>query len=318
MKSVERILLVSLSNIGDAILTTPVLEVLHRHWPQARLTLLVGPRAVALFERDPRVAEVIPYEKQMTALKRLQWLYRLRAARYDVVVDLRNSLLPYWMGARLTSPFFRPAPRHVHRSQVHLDLVRRMGIDCNGASMHLYAGPEDEAEIDHRLAAIPAGAPVIAVAPGARSHIKRWRADYFARVCDRLIEQSAAQIILVGDSQDHPIAQEVIQKMHHPVLDWTGRTSLREMVALFKRTSLVLTNDSACLHIAAAVGAPLVAIFGPTDPVKYGPVNPRDEVVRLGLVCSPCEQALCAYEHECMNLLEVREVLSAVKRRLAQ
>ncbi|MBI4313538.1 MAG: lipopolysaccharide heptosyltransferase II [Candidatus Omnitrophica bacterium] len=315
---VNRILLISLSNIGDAVLTTPVLEALHRRWPQAKLTLMVGPRAVPLFERDPRVSEIIPYEKRMPPAKRLGWLARLRAGRYDVAVDLRNSLLPFWTGAPVKTQFFRPAPRRLHRSEAHLDALRRIGLDCENVPMRLYAAPEEQAAVAQRLRQATGENLTIAVAPGARSHLKRWKADGFARVCDLLSEELKASIVLVGDAEDRPTALAVKSRMRHVALDWTGETSLRELAALFERVALVITNDSACLHIAAAAAAPLVSIFGPTDPVKYGPVSPLDEVVRLALVCGPCEKALCIYGHECMNQLEVREVLAAARRRLAK
>lgn len=302
MKAPRRILLVSLTNIGDAILTTPVLEALHRHWPSAAITLVVGPRAVSLFERDPRVAEVVAHEKDASWIDRVRLIWRLRPSRFDRVVNVRHGWLPR-----------RPG----HRVLQHLEVIRRWGIPTEGLGPSVHVTPEDTAAADRWLSQITPGAPLVAVAPGARSHLKRWTTAGFAAVCDALIRERGAQILFVGDAADQPIVHEVRAKMAYPSLDMTGRTTLRQLAALFARMSLVVTNDSACLHLAGASGAPVVAVFGPTDPVKYGPRGAGDAVVRLGLICSPCERALCPYGHECLQTLSPGAVLAAAKRALS-
>ncbi|MBI4227368.1 MAG: glycosyltransferase family 9 protein [Candidatus Omnitrophica bacterium] len=345
-----RILLISLSNIGDVILTTPVLEALARRWPAAAITVIAGPRAAPLFERDPRVAAVIPYDKTAPVIEKLRLLWRLYRVRFDRVVNLRHGVLPRAGG---------------HRVAQHLAVIRRMGIPADGIEPSLVVGPEDERAVDQWLSPLilpsprwgegtdegnhttpspPRGEgtgegkrpPLVAIAPGARSHLKRWPAAGFAAVCDAMIQEFGAQIVLVGDADDRPIAEAVIAAlrpsprsspptgermtgeggesgMRGRVVNLTGRTTLRQLAALFRRASLVLTNDSACLHLAGAVRTPVVAVFGPTDPVKYGPRGPRDAVVRLGQVCSPCEQALSPYGHECLQTLPARDVLAAVR-----
>jgi lipopolysaccharide heptosyltransferase II len=161
------------------------------------------------------------------------------------------------------------------------------------------------------------GHPLVVMAPGARSHLKRWPAARFSEVADRLIQEKQVQVVLVGEEAERPIAQEVAASMRHPVVDLCGRTTLAELAALLKRAALVVTNDSACLHAADAMGAPTVAIFGPTDERKYGPRNVASVVVRRSLVCAPCELALCPYNHECMQWLTTDEVYTAAERILS-
>ena len=191
-----------------------------------------------------------------------------------------------------------------------------MGIPVEGLGPCITVGPEDEQAVDRWLAAAPPGAPLVAIAPGARSHLKRWPAPGFAAVADALVRERGAQVLLVGDAEDRPTAEQVAAAMQYAPMNLAGRTTLRQLAALFRRMALVLTNDSACLHVAGAVGTPVVALFGPTDPVKYGPTGPRDSVVRLGLVCSPCERALCPYGHECLQWLPPRDVLAAARNAL--
>ena len=314
---VRRVLVISLSNIGDVVLTTPVVEAVHRHWPAAALTVLVGPRAAPLFERDPRVAQVMPYEKRDVLGSQLALIAALRRQRFDVVVDLRHGLLPWLIGARSRSALWRSSADGVsHRTVVHLEVVRRMGIPVDGVRPQLFTGPEDDAAVAQWLADIPSGVLLVAVAPGARSHLKRWTPEGFAHVCDAVIREFGAQVLLVGDQKDQAIADQVVAAMQRQPMNLTGRTTLRQLVALFRRLSLVVTNDSACLHLAVAAGTPVVALFGPTDPRKYGPTGPRDQVVRLGLVCAPCELALCPYGHECLQWLPAHNVLAAIRRLL--
>jgi len=314
----SRILLISLSNIGDAILTTPALDALARRWPSAAITVLAGPRAVPLFERDPRVAQVWSFEKTASLAAWWRLFLASRRERFDLVVDLRQSLLPWLVGARRRSPFVRRVPAGVHRAQTHLDVVRRLGVPVEGVGPRVVVGPEDERAVDGWLAALPSGAPVVAIAPGARSHLKRWTVPGFAAVADAVAREPGAQVLLVGNAEDRPIAEQVAAAMQYAPVNLTGRTTLRQLAALFRRVSLVLTNDSACLHLACAVGTPVVALFGPTDPIKYGPTGPRDAVVRLDLVCSPCERALCPYGHECLQWLPARAVLAAVRNVLGK
>ena len=315
--AVRRILLISLSNVGDAILTTPVLEALHRRWASAEITVLVGPRAVSLFERDPRVAQVMAYDKHLPWFRKLVLVQRLRQRRFDLVVDLRHSVLPLLIGARHRSPFLRTGFGVPHRRHVHLALLERMGIPTDGVAPKVFSGPEDEARAAEWLAGLPSDRPWIAVAPGARSHLKRWPVEGVAAVCDALAEEERAHVIFVGDQDDRAIAEQIARRMRQKPMDLTGRTTLRELAAIFQRMQLVLTNDSACLHLAVATRVPVVAVFGPTDPRKYGPTGPRDRVVRLDLVCAPCERALCPYGHECLQWLPARDVLLAVRRVLA-
>lgn len=308
----SRILLISLSNIGDAVLTTPVLEALHRQWPSAQITVLVGPRAVALFERDPRVARVRPYQGVRSVGSFVRWVLALRRERFDLVVDLRHSLLPLALGARRRTPLL-PRRDGGHRTTAHLAVIQRLGVPVEGAAPRVWVAPEDEVVVADWLAVAPSEQPLLVVAPGSRSHLKRWPAERFAGVCDALIAGQGARVVVVGDGEDAPIAQSLIRAMRHPALDLAGRTTLRQLAALVRRARLVLTNDNAVLHLAGAMATPVVAVFGPTDPVKYGPTGPGDAVVRLGLVCSPCERALCPYGHECLQWLPAREVLAAAR-----
>jgi ADP-heptose:LPS heptosyltransferase len=154
---------------------------------------------------------------------------------------------------------------------------------------------------------------MIAVAAGAKSHTKRWMREEFIKVCGRLTMEENFKVILVGDDNDKGINREIATSGVKEVYDVTGRTTLRELAYLLSLCKLIITNDSAPLHIASAVGIASVAIFGPTDPKKYGPIYPNSIVVRTDIKCSPCEKALCRFEWDCMKGISADEVFNAAK-----
>ncbi len=153
----------------------------------------------------------------------------------------------------------------------------------------------------------------VIICPGARSHIKRWVAEGFARVADRLIAEAHAQVVFSGEPDEEPVINAIRELMNHPAHSAVGLTTVRQLGALMRRAALVITNDSASLHLASAVHVPTVAIFGPTDERKYGPTSPHSRTIRRRLFCAPCEQPLCRYSHECMRFVSPNEVFAAAK-----
>ena len=307
-----KILVISLSNLGDALLTYPALHALWQSYPDGEFHFLVSPRTRELFEGDPRVNQIWIWEKKASILKQILLLARFSQIGFDLVVDFRNSLIPFFIPGAKRAPLLRRPPSNgVHRAQAHLDLVTALGIPPSSGRMSLPFGPKEEAQIQVWL---EAGRRPVVMVPGARSHLKRWGAEKFAEVADRLIERDQAQILLVGEEQERPIAEEVKRRMRHSATDLVGRTSIRELAALLTRVSLLVTNDSACLHAAEVMEVPVVALFGPTDEKKYGPRNPRSVVIRRQLVCAPCERALCPYDHECMKWVTGDEVYAAAAK----
>lgn len=304
-----KILVIELSNVGDAILTFPALQRLRSAYPASELHLLASPRTQELFASDPRVKRVWLWQKRASPWRQLALIGRLFKERFDLVVDFRNSLIPLLLLTRRTPFIRRDLPLGVHRIDQHLLLLDALKIPSSDGGPPLWVRLDGERRGDQKL---EAGRRKVVMAPGSRSHLKRWPADRFALVADRLIDRLEVQVLFVGDEEDRPVVQAVLKSMRHRAADLSGKTTLHELFSLLKKVDLVVTNDSACLHAAEAMGAPTVAIFGPTDEAKYGPRNSRSAVVRRKLVCAPCERALCPYGHECMQSLGVEEVYEAV------
>ncbi len=312
MGTAVKILVITLSNLGDTLLSYPALTALWYATPQAELHVLASPRNKELFIVNPRVKRVWVWDKQAGIWQHLLMTLDLVLERYNLVVDFRNTLIPLLMPwARRTPVFFRPKPGNRHRADAHLELVTRLGIRPYEARIQLPFDQREERKVETWLES--ARTPVVMV-PGARSHLKRWGAEKFAEVADRLIERHNAQVLLAGEEQERPIADQMIAAMRHKATDLVGKTTVRQMADLMSHAKLVVTNDNACLHMASLAGAPTVAIFGPTDERKYGPRAPGSVVVRRTLVCAPCELALCPYTHGCMNWITADEVYAAAAR----
>ena len=321
-------LIIGPSNIGDAILMSGVVETLHRAHPGAHLTLVVGARATAVFRDDPRVHTLVDASLFDTLLGRLKLAVALWRYQPQAVVDLRHTLYPLLLQPLSAWRYLRrppPTMRHMrdrHRWELSAQLAS--GSRGNGAVAHaepmqsLWFSEKDAAHVDGLMKRwrLDGGSRIAVIAPGARSHIKRWTAEGFARVADRLIHEAAAHVIFSGEPEEEPIVEEILGMMRHRAVSAVGLVTVRQLGLLMRRAALVITNDSAALHLASAVQAPTLALFGPTDETKYGPTSPRRRVLRRRLFCAPCQQASCRFHHECMRFISADEVYSAAKELL--
>ena len=276
---VDRILLVSLSNIGDVVMTFPVVDALGAFFPRARLDVVVGPKAAAFFSGNPHIARTIPFDKHMSWRQALAWLAAMRRSRYDLVVDLRNSSLPFLLRARtVTRPAFSSAPMHM--KDKHLT---RLGFILEGLKppyprRALVLSQDDRQAVNGYLGGCR---DYVAVAPGAADERKRWGEGGFARLIEYFHGRGKA-VVLVGDGQDAAIARRLMTTNPGGVLDLCGKTSLVALAGVLEGAALALTNDSGIMHLASYLDRPIVALFGPTDPFYYGPWSSAGAVVRRG------------------------------------
>ena len=313
-EEVKKILIITLSNIGDVVLTLPVLGVLKREFPRAEITVMVGANAKELFEAEPAVSRTVIYDKKARFSKKIELGLMLRRRGFDLVVDLRNSLFPLLIGARHNTPLFvKRAGAHMHRKDKHLKRIAAMGIPVDNPPFSVSIARDDKLHVHsllNQLGILPDD-DLVAVAPGAKSHIKRWTTAGFIKVCDRLNKELGLKVLLIGDDSDRPINEQIRARGLRGAYDLSGRTSLRELAYLLSLCKLLITNDSAPLHIGSAVGIPTIAIFGPTDYKKYGPLSANSILVRKPLNCSPCQKALCRFNLECMKQVSVEEIFIA-------
>jgi ADP-heptose:LPS heptosyltransferase len=312
---IRRILVITLSNIGDIILTTPVIRALSKEFPVSRMDVMVGPNGRDIFDKDPRIFKLVVYDKHISIAEKRRLQLKLRKLKYDLVVDLRNTVFPLLLAPRYrTSPIQSFPKEIVHKKERHLSRLFSFGIEDLSERSYIHITKEDEDYADDLIKTNALTDPVVVVSPGAKSHLKRWTVEGFAEVCDGLIGECAASIVFVGAGpDDKEIVQSVASKMKNRYHDFVDKTNIRQLASLLKRSSLLITNDSAPMHLGCAVDTKVLAIFGPTDPKKYGPTGEFDAVINKKLFCSPCEVAACKYGHECMKLVSADEVLDRAK-----
>lgn len=318
-RGVKRILLITLTNIGDIILTTPVINALNREFPEARLDVMVGPLGKDIFIHHPRVFKVIIYNKQVPFQEKRRLIRKLRNIRYDLVVDLKNTLFPMLIGPRYRTSPIQAAPKEVvHKKEFHLWKLKSIGIEVSDEPYSLHVNKKDQDYIDALLEKVSNKEKLVAVSPTSKSLIKRWKKDGFLQLCERIMEELGVSIVMVGDHSDSNFIDEIIGRMRKKPYNFAGVTTIPQLTHLLRRSRLLITNDSAPMHVGCAAGTSVLAIFGPTDPRKYGPRGKRDRVIRRELHCSPCEAAQCKFKHECMESISVDEIYGVAKQMLGR
>ncbi|MCM8795940.1 MAG: lipopolysaccharide heptosyltransferase II [Candidatus Omnitrophica bacterium] len=322
ISSINKVLFITLSNIGDVVLTLPVLDYLRYKFPAAKITVLVGPRATEIFQ-SPYIQRVIVYDKYAKLKDKIKLFNELKKERFDLVVDLRNTLFGVLLPVRLKTSPLAFIPKEIrHMRQRHLYKLEGLIPDCQRLlkiipEKSLYIKAEDEKYINELLKEnnITDKDKIIVISCGARSHIKRWEKEKFIELIRALMKEFLAKIILVGDKDDILITEYIAKNSPVEVLDLAGKTTLTQLAALLKKITLLITNDSAVLHLGSYLNIPVVAIFGPTNEEKYGPWSEINAVVKKEILCRPCEKAQCRFANlDCLKLIKVEDVLRQVRK----
>ena len=265
----NKILLITLSNIGDAVMTTPVLEALHKTWPLATIDIVTDARASQLFTHCPYSGRVVLKDKQAGWRGTVALVRQLRRTRYDLVVDLRTDGLTLLLrsGHRLTRRGSRPLGHHA--VERHFGVISRYIDTTNipAAVIHIPEAAHNFAR--EQLSGLP-GQRWLALGPGARWQPKRWPALHFRALVNQVQEKFDA-VILLGDMTEIAVCQDIGSQLPLPAINLAGKTDLLQAAAVLARAQLFVGNDSGLGHIAAATGTPTATVFGPGDPARYHP-----------------------------------------------
>jgi heptosyltransferase-2 len=314
---VNKILFITLSNIGDVILTLPVLDSLRKKFPEAKVTVICGSRARGIFEGNPDIQRLIVYEKRSSLRENIKLLIFLWKERFEAVVDLRNSFFGVLLAARYKTSFYTRIPKDVkHAKDRHLYKIGRIlkGLHAAEAGKSLHFSGASREKVDSLLkeGGIGQSDKFIVISAGARSHTKRWPKERFVELIKRLSKELPVKIVLVGDKNDEPTNEYIAQNTG--ALNLGAKTSLSELGYLIKRAGLLVTNDSAALHLASYLNVSVVAVFGITSDAKYGPWSEHSFVVKKEISCRPCQKAQCRFGTlECIFLVKTEDVFRAVK-----
>jgi heptosyltransferase-2 len=340
-----RILIRATNWVGDAIMALPALRAVRTRFPEAHIAIVARPYVAEIY-RDQHVCDqLVPYDVQgaQASISARESLAReLRAQKFDVALLLQNAFDAAWLAWRagiperigyardarsilLTKAVPVPKPGEIptHEQFYYLQLPRRAGwLDhLNGESyIALNLDPQAKQQAAERLFAAGARSNALRVAIGAGASYgsaKCWPPDRFAEVANRLAVESDADVILFGTPSELAVSSAISAGMRRPPIDLTGKTSVAELPALLSQCHLFIGNDSGAMHVASAVGLPVVAIFGPTDPLGTAPVTTRCTIVQEKPYCSPCFLRRCPTDHRCMTKISPSEVAMAAHSWLA-
>ena len=331
-----KILILKPSSLGDVIQALPVLRLLKRHRPASEIFWWIDSHLAPLLEADPDLTGVVHFERRRWAapqhwpemLHSVRWM---REQNFDWVIDLQclaRSGAFAWLangkfligldevreGARgFYDLAVRRASFHTHAVDWYLAVLPPLGIPVHNHFQWLPERPEIARGVRSKWQT--GEARWIAIQPGARWPNKRWPVEYFAELV-RLLAQKFPDVrfAILGGKEDKSLGGIISRIEPERCSNLCGQTSLPEMVEWLRHCDLLITNDTGPMHVAAALGKPLMALFGPTEPRRTGPYGRLQNVLRIDLPCSPCLKSHCHYEkrNECLNALSPATVLERV------
>ena len=326
----HRLLIIKPSSFGDIIHALPVLAALSRHWPQASIDWLVKEEWAGLLRNQRLLNELLLFPKDLAAWLRLR--QALQQRRYDMVIDLqgllRSGAASLLANARTRVGFangregsrwcytarIKSSAGAIHAVERNLDMLEQIGVPISGPvtfPLDVPAESERWAETLWMREQIEVGENTVVVHPAARWQTKRWPAERFAQVADRLSSHMGARIILVAGKEQISQVDEVLRHLRGCAINLAGQSTLLELAAILKKSTLVISNDSGPMHLAAAVGTPVVALFGPTDPRRVGPYGAAHVVLKKHFQCAGCTRRGCAHAQQCLKMITVDEVVAA-------
>ncbi len=337
----ERILVIRFSSIGDVILTTPVMRALREKFGGARIDVLVKKEFSEIFEGSPFVDGVIGFDSAKSGVLKL--CKELNKNDYSIVIDLHRNIrsrlillfvkagrkLAYKKGAmkrRLLTAFkirFKNMPHTVDR---YLSALASLGIGSADPLPYISLSDDDLSFAKDLLVkgGMSDAAVRVAVCPGAKHRAKRYPAAKFANLIDMLIDDPGARVILIGSKADERQISDIMTGITNKecVLTLTDGT-IKQSAAVIRECDILVTNDSAPMHLAVSVGTPLVALFGPTDKgFGFYPLGRDDIVLTKNYSCSPCslhgKKECVKYDYRCLNDIAESEIINKVNYILRQ
>ena len=334
-ESIKRVVVRGTNWVGDSLMTIPALRALRRVLPDVNITLAIRPGTKGIFAEADFIDDVLVYDRK-NAFSVLPQVREWKRRQFDLALLFQNAfeaaLIPFLAGVPLRLGYAtesrqplltHPLPVPDWRSSKHevfyyLYLVTALEQMLFGRSTICESEPDTSLQISEAKRAAAADLlrgygvseddTVVVICPGSiNSRAKRWPAEAFAQLADRLIE-SSRQVLLIGSTDEVDVTNEVTRRMQQQPIVLTGKTDLEQVTAVLDRANLIVTNDTGPAHIGAALGRPTIVIFGPTNPLTTRPFAPEAEVLRHPPDCAPCMLRDCPIDHRCMTAITVDEV----------
>ncbi|MCX5656822.1 MAG: lipopolysaccharide heptosyltransferase II [Candidatus Omnitrophica bacterium] len=331
--------MVRTDRLGDVVLSTPVVKNLRDTFPQSFIAMMVRPYTKDVVEGNPYLDEVILYDKDN---REKGWLSTLRFSRvlakkrFDLAVVLnpsnRSNLIPFLAGIPRRVGYDRKMGflltdqikdvKHEgkkHEIEYNLDLIRVLGIDPRDQSIFMPLTLDSEKWVEEIFSKenILAADKLVAINPGASDNSKMWIPEHYAQVADKLSERGI-KVIIIGGPGDKKICQKVIENMHRPYINMVANNNISQAASFLRRCSLFISPDTGLVHIASAVGVPVISLFGRKQPGlsprRWGPSGKKDAVLHKDVGCSICLANNCKIGFACIKAITPDEVLEAAEK----
>lgn len=326
--------------LGDAVMATPILQDLRRHYPKAKITAMCLSKIAPLLSHDPHLDEIFSFTRQSGWLHRIHEknvINRLQEGKYDLGILLTNSfssafclwrgkvknligfrknLRSFFLSKSLSSPSNKEKQ---HQVLTYKALLQPLGIPLSNSSPQLFTSPEDIKNADQLLTLheYEPHCSLIGINPGAAYGLaKCWPLENFQKLTHKLLSNPKIHVLFFGDESSKPLVDKICKNIPSRVSNLAGQTPLPTFLALIQKCNVFLSNDSGPMHLCAALKTPLLALFGSTSPIKTGPYE-HGTIIQKPVECSPCYKRVCPIDFRCMKQIEVDEVFMELQKALA-
>lgn len=343
MSSPQNILIRMPNWIGDLVMATPLLTDLRNAFPDASVTAMCRTPLCELLTHDKRIDELFCFTKPSNDFSRRQekrdLIAKIQAGKYDVGILLTNSFSSawwFWQGkvkrrigfrgnwrsALLTDPIPFPKEREKqHLTLTYKCLLEPLGVPRSQTAPRLFVLEKEKEQAKQKLRRLgwSEGKKLIGIHPGATyGSAKCWPPERFHELAKRLSQDPSHCLLFFGDNATSSLVHKICQGLPKSVFNLAGETHLRELLCLIALCDVLVTNDSGPMHIGAAMGTPLVALFGSTSEIATGPYGQPEAVIHKKVDCSPCFKRTCPIDFRCMKQIEVQEVWEKVHQQLTR
>jgi lipopolysaccharide heptosyltransferase II len=336
MSARKKILIVLHGSIGDVTRAIPLANLVRRGFPQAKIAWAIERPALPLIEHHPAVDEIILFERDRGWRNFQPFLSRVRAGNFDLVLDLqrhfKSGVVSWCSGAPERVGFHRrdakefnwlfnnrhiaAAPEGTSKLAHYLKFAEFLDIEPYPIEWNFSLQPDETAAVATMVREVRG--PFAAYSVGGRWESKRWFPAEAAKSAAEVRRRHGLEIVLLGGKDDMAFAGEMERASQARFFNWTGRTTLRHVIGILSRAELSVGPDSGLMHLSAAVGTPVVSLWGPTDPLRTGPFGYQELIVQGKAVCAPCYLKRCPIGRVCMRSITSEAVLEKVQMALAQ
>jgi len=337
-QNIASVLVIQLAGLGDMVLATPAIHALKQLYPAASISLLANSRSADIIIGSSEIYEVFILKGMKNIFKTLGFL---RGRRYDVVINLarlyslsgavKMFLLfwlirgKYWVGRNTDNKGFfyhlkipEKLKEEKHEAESKLDIVRTLGAEVKEVKFCLNFNSDDEQFVDKLLdsGGINQNQHLLAINYSTFRPSRNWPHKFYAQLANQLYQETKATIAFLGVARDKNTFTQIKKQLNFAPLDFIGAFTVRQLGVFLKKCALLISPDSGTVHIANALGVPMVVLFGPGEYQRYRPYNKTNTIIiNKNVECAPCFKLHC-HNKKCMELIRPEEVLVAAKRLL--